>query len=67
MATDDANFVGPGRATWAQRPKNRKKASKTDDFRRFWPGLPDSAAYCAAPCGLIWPKFYVVNGLGYGY
>ena len=47
--------------------KTEKKASKTDDFRRFWPGLPDGAADCSAPCGPIWPKFCVVNGLGYGY
>ena len=47
--------------------KTVKKASKTDDFRRFWPGLPDGAADCSAPCGPIRLKFYVVNGLGYGY
>ena len=44
-----------------------EKPAKTDDFRRFWPGLPDGAADCSAPCGPIWPKFCVVNGLGYGY
>ena len=32
-----------------------------------WPGLTDCAADCSAPCGPIWLKFYVVNGLGYGY
>ena len=47
--------------------KTVKKGSKTDDFRRFWPGLPDGAADCSAPCGPIRPKFYVVNGLEYGY
>ena len=44
-----------------------EKPAKTDDFRRFWPGLPDGAADCSAPCEPIWPKFYVVNRLGYGY
>ena len=33
---------------------------------RSKPGLADIAADCSAPCGPIWPKFYVVNGLGYG-
>ena len=33
---------------------------------RSEPGLADIAADCSAPCGPIWPKFYVVNGLGYG-
>ena len=41
-------------------------------FAVFGPGsqvprLTDSAADCSAPCGPIWLKFYVVNGLGYGY
>ena len=44
-----------------------EKPSKTDDFRRFWPGLTDAAADCSAPWGPIWLKFYVVDGLGYGY
>ena len=44
-----------------------EKPSKTDDFRCFWPGLPDGAADCSAPCGATWLKSYVVNGLGYGY
>ena len=33
---------------------------------RSKPGLADIAADCSAPCGPIWPNFYVVNGLGYG-
>ena len=28
-----------------------EKVSKTDNFRCFWPGLPDSAADCSAPEG----------------
>ena len=44
-----------------------EKPAKTDNFRCFWPGLPDGAADCSAPCGPIWPKFYVVKRLGYGY
>ena len=34
---------------------------------RSKPGLADIAADCSAPCGPIWPKFYVMNGLGFGY
>ena len=56
MAKDDANIIWLG---WAE------KLAKTDDFRRLCPGLPDCAADCLAPCGPIWPKFYVVNGVGY--
>ena len=44
-----------------------KKASKTNDFRFFWPWLPDATADCSAPCGPIRTKFFVVNRLGYGY
>ena len=43
------------------------KTVKTDDFRHFWPGLTDAAADCSAPCGPIQPKFYVVDGIGYGH
>ena len=44
-----------------------EKLSKTNDFRRFWPRLTDASADCSAPCGPIQPKFYVVDGLGYGH
>ena len=27
-----------------------KKLAKTDDFCRFWLGLPDAVADCSAPC-----------------
>ena len=36
-------------------------------FAGFWAGLTDCVADCSAPCGPIRLKFYVVNGLGYGY
>ena len=37
------------------------------NFHHFQPGLADNVADCSAPCGQIWPNFYAVNRLGYGY
>ena len=64
MAADDSNFCWDALRYMGAAVE---KPSKTDNFRRFWPGLPDGAADCSAPCGPIRPKFYVVNGLEYGY
>ena len=44
-----------------------EKPAKIDSFRHFWPRLPNGVANCSGTCWQIWLKFYVVNGLGYGY
>ena len=44
-----------------------EKPSKTDNFHRFWPGLPNATADCFTHCQPIWLKFKIVNWIGYGY
>ena len=36
-------------------------------FAVFLHALPDCAASCLAPCGLIWLKFYELNGRVHDY